>query len=399
MLLLMAAVGVGLTVFRWPWEVSSTDSNPLRSQTRTVTYRRGWSGQRLKHGSERIVDNPTKLLTYEAFHFDNELRREWKFDPPGQLKSEISHYPEREEKRVRYFADLARDGIVREVTSWKNNQRLKREWRSYDGRLLESQVGEFIDTFDWRQLEWNSQSLDKALPLLVADLPENERTAWLAPQSTGGLKPLAWLGDGTVLMQASAGRFMPRDHVGPREFKQDEVLVHFANNRFLLNELDLHFKLNADTKTNDAHRPAPSLAEQLLGYAGQHDATLRCQFGVVCVVPIARAIREPADATGVLAVNSAAGSQQEHDWLEPVDGLAVDVWPPSARLTEFFAATSIPVNVTPLQLREPGQSERGTLRTGIGLRPRRDLLGLFLWHNDCRVDQKGDTLIVRRRKE
>jgi hypothetical protein len=225
------------------------------------------------------------------------------------------------------------------------------------------------------------------------------RTAWLAPQSTGGMKPLAWLGDGTVQMQAAASRYISPDHIGPRDFKQDEVLVHFANNRFLLDDLALHFKVNADTKTNDEHRPAPSLAEQLLGYAGQHDATLRCQFGVVCVVPIARAIREPADATGVLAVNFSPGSQQEHDWLEPVDGLAIDVWLPSARLKEFFAATSIVVDVSHLELREPAQSERGTLRTGISLRPRRDLLGLFLWHNDCRIAQQGRTLIVRRRKE
>lgn len=399
LLIFMAVVGVGLTVYRWPWEVSSANPHPLRRQTRTVTYRRGWTGKRLKHGSERIVDDATKLLTYEAFHFDDELRREWKFEPPGQLKTEIRYYPEREEKRVRYFADLAREGIVLEVTSWKSNQRLKREWRTYDGRLLQSQVSDYIDTFDQRQIEWNGQPLEKALPLLLADLPDEQaRAAWLAPQSTGGLKQLAYLGDGTIQLQAKDCRYRPRSIIGPRDFTRDQVLVNFAHPE-TASHLDLHVSLNTMTTTSDEQRPGPSLAEQLLGFAAQHDSALCCRFGVVCVVPIAQAIREPADVTGVLAVNFAAGSEQAVEWLEPVDGLEIDLSPPSARLRQFFAATSIAIDLTQLQSREPAAAPRGNLRTGISLRPRRDLLGLFLWHHDCRVVQQGNMLIIRRRRE
>src|SRR5689334_15793096 len=68
LLVLMSLVGVGLTVYRWPWEEQSQHqigkNGDIADYVRTANYRRSWRGPPVKHGLERITRN--KKVTLEA---------------------------------------------------------------------------------------------------------------------------------------------------------------------------------------------------------------------------------------------------------------------------------------------------------------------------------------------
>ena len=77
LLILMAVLGVALVIFRWPWEVTSTQG----TRTFRTPYHRGWNGKPLKHGLERVEDGKfTGNVWYdegdrrrEQFYFEQEL--------------------------------------------------------------------------------------------------------------------------------------------------------------------------------------------------------------------------------------------------------------------------------------------------------------------------------------
>lgn len=68
LLLLMLLVGVGLTVYRWPWEEQSQHqigkTGDIADYVRTAHYRRSWRGPPVKHGLEQVTRN--KKMTLQA---------------------------------------------------------------------------------------------------------------------------------------------------------------------------------------------------------------------------------------------------------------------------------------------------------------------------------------------
>ena len=70
LLLLTLLVGVGLTVYRWPWKVEKVNALGL---TTTTTYHRGWNGKSLRHGLE--VENKP-IYAWHRWYFEDELQRE-----------------------------------------------------------------------------------------------------------------------------------------------------------------------------------------------------------------------------------------------------------------------------------------------------------------------------------
>ena len=74
LLLLMVAVSVGLTIYRWPWEVKGgpSKSKPPEFASRTITLRRNWHGKPEQHGLERWFDGQRNLIA-ERLYVDDQL--------------------------------------------------------------------------------------------------------------------------------------------------------------------------------------------------------------------------------------------------------------------------------------------------------------------------------------
>ena len=82
MLLLMPALGVGLTVFRWPWEETVVVPDFRGDQTIVTTYRRGWWGKKQRNGlRSRFIGGHRES---EFLYVDDNLRRERWFNWEGK---------------------------------------------------------------------------------------------------------------------------------------------------------------------------------------------------------------------------------------------------------------------------------------------------------------------------
>lgn len=93
LLLVMAAVGVLLAVFRWPWEETRQMVRALDDdtafETRT-TYRRGWTGKPIRHGVEQLYRN-SKLIEEANYHDGLPHGRFRRLNYDGRLFTEV-HY-------------------------------------------------------------------------------------------------------------------------------------------------------------------------------------------------------------------------------------------------------------------------------------------------------------------
>lgn len=142
-------------------------------------------------------------------------------------------------------------------------------------------------------------------------------------------------------------------------------------------------------------RPA-SLTEQMLLLAHHVEATLRYRYGVVCLVPLDGPSLHDEDPAGVLQVQFAAGSPQEQDWLKPARRMPISHDAHADRLKQFFAGASFEVDVSQITRIEKLPVHAPTdvplaIATDL-LRPRRDILGIFLCRNGYRVVQAGNKL-------
>src|SRR5687768_12125711 len=98
-LVLMALVGVALTIYRWPWVETKEIDDPVDGRvTQSTTYRRGWRGKTNKYGLRTsIFRGPSRSqrghtkLRYEEWFSDDELRWWAIYDAQGELLAK-HHY-------------------------------------------------------------------------------------------------------------------------------------------------------------------------------------------------------------------------------------------------------------------------------------------------------------------
>lgn len=96
LLLLMFLVGVGLTIFRWPWVevdqiVEYTGSGrELATIERRTTYRRNWRAEKVKNGlSQSFVEN---RLQSEEHYYEGEFHGAQRYyDRQGRLTIENTY--------------------------------------------------------------------------------------------------------------------------------------------------------------------------------------------------------------------------------------------------------------------------------------------------------------------
>jgi hypothetical protein len=383
LLLLTAIVALGLTIFRWPWETTIVDQDI----SRTTRYRRGWNGKPLKNGPETVVSNDSQRKFSEALYEDGILRREQLFGGDGLLSSEKIYFPERGETLERHFGINHDRSTIAEIKIAADGLRVRREWRTTAGKLLESADYERkTRQEDFQLRQWNDRPCDEVFQELLSLLPPSQQDLWRMHTRLSNYFIDSYLGDATF--RFSAG--LPL-HVDSPAAEPEAGLPPFQRGKSFL---------------SPSHVDTP-LIQDLFAHARSQHQTLQCRFGVICLVPIHAENMTPVDPTGVLSVQFNEGSRQKSAWLELVRCMDQRVTSPAQRLQLFFAETGIEIDVSQIDLpaeKQPtvqgfdGPKEPDSTWPGMPdfsyRRTRRDTLGMFLWTHRLRVEQQGNKLIV-----
>ena len=285
--LLMAAVGVTLAWYRWPWTVNQRDTNRII----TTEYRRGWNGEALKHGLRRTVGTWGDETSKEWF-VDGELRRSreekgsWFSDKSFRGGKLYGPYHYRSDA---YFAEGTywrgkEDGLwkmgyptrVLITVEWQKGKRHgAKTWSSPQGKIL--QTARFEED---RLVEWNGLPLREALE------------DWARKHVTD--RELRQ----TLLRQAQDIKRNAFETV----FSADESLPRITVTTGLVRSLD---ETTADQ----------SIGERLLSEILKNESTLAYRYHQICVVAISADEEAWRDRTGVYAIQFEPGSQEEEFWL------------------------------------------------------------------------------------
>lgn len=387
LLLLMAGVALGLAIFRWPWSETIVEKDVAR----TTTYRLGWNGKPLKHGLQTVA-NESRQRTRDALYEDGVLRRERMFDARGQLATDIIHFPERGETVERFYV-LARDpSIIASPRIWDRGARLRREWRTSAGALLESVEFDCQKNQEDLQLvRWNDRPIAEATQELLEQLPQQQQEFWTKHGWLSNQWVSADLGDSTFL----AGTLLHIDSADGNPL----VGIPLGSR--------VNYFLCPTSST-----PKGPLIHELLAHAHARHQTLQCRFGILCVVPINAETIAAGDPTGALGVQFAAETTAAAAWLENVVSMDQSVESRPQRLQQFFRDTGIEIDASALtetELHLPANPSTRKLAQDsprinyipdtAPRRTRRDTLGVFLWHHRLRVEQRGTKLVISARKE
>lgn len=395
LLLFTAAVGICLAIFRCPWEVTRVDT----VATRKTGYRRGWDGQALQHGDDRLIITRTEQTTWEKRFVDGELVRERTYQPPGVLSEEKHFVAARGETRTRRIEDLGSEQLISESIYRERDHYFHEEWRTPTGELLESAVWQ-----EGRLTTWNGQPFLSELTRLLGSLADwREREAWLQPRIERGATSVDQFGDATFRVRPCLGGRPGQYDLA----NQQLVTVHFGSaGEQRISDLEIYF-LHTTLMVMGSREKIPSaksLAEQLLRDLHRSNFTLRPRFGILSCVPISLASLHGDDPTGISKIQFERDSPQDRDWSRLAFPMRQKFAAHAERLQDFFANTSLSVNlsqVTGVDVRPlpNGHADQVIPQLSIPhdsphLRPRRDLFGLFLSHNNYRVEQQGDQLVV-----
>ncbi|WP_254511779.1 hypothetical protein [Anatilimnocola floriformis] len=374
LLLLMTVVGIGLTIYRWPWEEGGLGFSSH--------YHRGWNGKPVKHGWEtRGYSKKTHLVERFFDEGEERLERAWMNDQvviENRYLNRKRHGPflnidkkrriegsfQQGENHGKWVTTTA-DVIMR--AEWKAGKRHgRRTWAAPDGRELQSaeyNLGKLV--------KWNDQSIDSALAhWLDGHVPDSELRCKL-DQKVGRRAELhaEWCLYAQIQFSVGATRLVV----------QSDNHLPFENAEF--SEL--------------------TLGEVLLADALENDHTLAFRFNALNFVPITAKSLDWQDRTGVYDVCFDPGSRQENFWLEEVAADQFSIWHPAARFSkmfepEFGKSLIIFVSVNLIDSEEHRLFST-PMRGPNPPRPRRDLLGHHLDRENCYVEQQGNRLIIKRR--
>jgi hypothetical protein len=95
LLLLMAVVGAGIVVYRWPW----TETNDQADVKVETTYHRGWNGKPVEHGLAVMTYPDRPDFRVEKWYDEGDLRRKRAISRGGFLLGRV--VPRWDEARAR----------------------------------------------------------------------------------------------------------------------------------------------------------------------------------------------------------------------------------------------------------------------------------------------------------
>lgn len=386
LLLVMVVVGGGITVFRWPWTVTTHNEH----ETVVTPYRRSWSGTAVKHGIELSTDKNSG--TVRKWYVEGELRRErhestagfvldesfrdGKLDGPYFERSTAvtaecfyrQGKPEGTWKQL--YSDLLR------TSEWHDGElHGPSTWRTPGGELLQSAEYERGKLVGWNNLpapaaieQWmDDNQIDDELRRNLLD------TFTTDPRSRDGMAL------GRLVKTLGGERRQHVYWIGP---KPTRALVISPYEMEWLRDFPVD-------------RPA---GEVLLAQALDSSTMFVYRYQRLGIVRISAAERDWRDRTGVYKIRFEPGSQQEEFWLAPGRLERNYFLQPGFRFQRLlYEGTDIPIPfdttaIDDLQSLSPGG--HGIDSPGYP-RPRRDVLGDFLNDRGYYCELVNGTLVFK----
>lgn len=377
LLVLMAVVGAGIVVYRWPWTV--TADTPM--VTTTTQYRRGWNGKAVKHGRETKV------------YFDNLYVQTW-FEE-GELRRERTEYG---------------DGMIIDKSVQGGVD---------DGPYLVSNLGVTVSG-QYRQGKqvgtWRSESKDVHSTSRFENGIQHGPSQWMSPQGeiiqtteyeAGELvrwngKPVAeavrdWMT--ASIPAADLRKKLLKTVTRDDDSSTSSTPLHYGQSIYFVGE-GQHLDVQWDDDNPPMHVMLPSdrpIAENLLEFALSQDRTFAYRFGVLCLVSITPQQLTWRDRTGVADIRFEPGSEEEKYWLEPT---AFSPWypdNPAARLKYMFSDDDVPLEIDTTaidDLEKPHDGLTGNTLPSLP-RPRRDLIGLHLDREGYYCELRDGKLVIK----
>lgn len=402
LLLGISLIGGCLAVYRWPWEEwdppGVLNFNAASGYYgRTVTFRRDWRGNAVKHGPERWLGANGRVV-YEALYADDNRVNFQEFDKDGKVTKVVTGQPPRPE-------DVLPGGTVVERRVLAPDRFLI-EWKSPTGERLQSEELQ-VDQGLLRLLRWNGRPPEEEARQLIAQLSDpGERLGWQSPASPSSSatppQPLSgkdvrsivkqqsieWLGAGIFRrnLAAQRGELVLQVRYSP--------LISCLSANEPIGFLDL---CDSDDSIDENLQFLLVVQRRLL----QKNYTLQPRFGILAAVRITPANLQPGDPTGVLAVRFQVGSPAERAWLETVPQQLRQSRTLREQLEQLFAGTGLTVDtsgvISPFGDFLVSDSDLSVTQSSTApplMRTRRDILGSVLWHHNLRVEQQGETLAI-----
>jgi hypothetical protein len=456
LLLLMAVVGVGLTIFRWPWvdveqhfetvlvqqgDSYSTDPFGDRPQfvkeapppveqrklvwERRTSYRRNWRGAAVKHGpAEFWIDGK---LRNEYQYYENQLHgRRRVFDTNGDVTMEESlrggllHGPFRGGNGLTWhwqgnYEHGSWHGRWRGVVNayhyhlpyltdqFANDGSPTRDYFHYQQEplVLESEWQQGLRHGHWRWLTPEGKVLRKA------DFQRDELVRWNDQPVVAEFRQ--WLNeiknDEPELVEslvATQGKKWQR-----RQSWEERLCFHIEEPDGRSTLLAVHMMLGPSPLLR-----MPAECGELLPYlceiAARNQCLFEARYGSLWLVGPDGKWSEH-DSTGIAEIKFPAGSRAEHDWQE-----RIELRSSNARLgdclTELLRGTEWTCDVSAVEAQlarvaNPQQDRLARLARVpaehelLGDFRRCDALGLTLFLTGCRCEMRENKLIVTPRSE
>lgn len=377
LLLLMAVVGAGIVIYRWPWTV--TAETPM--VTTTTQYRRGWNGKAVKHGRQTKVyfDN----LSVETWFDEGEVRRERTDYANGMFIDKSVRAGEDDGPFLTSNLGVTVRGQYRggvQVGTWRTESKDVVSTSNFENGKLHglsqwlSPHGAIIQTAEYdagELVRWNGKPLAEAVrEWLTANIP----TADLRKKLLTTVKS----------DDASSTSSIP---------------LHYGQSLYFVGEGE-HLDVQWDDDNPPMHVMLPSnqpIAEHTLDFALKRDRTFAYRFGVLCLVPITPQQLAWRDRTGVANICFEPGSDEEKFWLKPT---ACNPWypdNPALRLKELFAAEESPIEIDTTAVDDLEEAFLGPMGNTLPSlpRPRRDLIGLHLDREGYHCELQGGRLVIK----
>ncbi len=439
MLLLMAAIGLALMVYRWPWV--ETSQGPTTSTYWTVdpstgrrsiqhelvgeiecrtTYRRNWRAWHVMDGPEQIWRDGR--LSHEAIYSDGQLNGKRRaYNRAGQLTLEAMYRGDELHGSFRagdghtwvlqgnYRRGLPHGvwhGII-ERQNWSEPRPLtfgflqtNNPHADYSSIHIPDDPIVVVSNWDrgHRQGTWTCQTLNGEV-LYTAEYDRNDLVRWngepvveqfwqwLASPQVNDAKLVAQL-------TAASNNAWVESY---QSFAFDHLTFQITSRGQQSSDLRIYLVGIGDSVRVFPY-PDRSLVPALCEMAAVDGYGFDYRYGALWLVP--RADPEPpfVDPTGVSQIEFSPGTQRERDWNAMIDvqsceGLAADC------AQHLLLGTSLGCNVEsamPIVLINTRSNPNSDL---LFTRRRRDALGLVLYQTGCRCERRGNTLFIFPREE
>lgn len=426
LLVLMALVGVGLAVFRWPWVETTTqevrDKLTIDPRTSNVhyrfelrtTYRRDWRGQPVKNGPAQIWRDGQ--LWHDAHFYEGELnglRRV--YNQSGQLIMEGNYRGgllqgsfragdgtawlwegnyENDTMQGRWRGTISRRSMISDERSNYSQQppRFSNTFFFPDGSAIEDwdpislPKDPIVVESEWkagqRQGKWIWKTLDGEV-LNTAEYDENRLVAWNGQPVVEQFRQ--WLLSPDVDDPQLCATLFAKDQpysilydIETGDFSlSDQARIHIAHPGWCGRHAHLH-ELSL--------QPATGLCE----FALENGCAFDYRYGGLWLVP--RADPEPpfVDPTGVSQIHWPQGSVAAREWEQVID-VTSNAGHVAACVAHLLAETSIPIQVFEVDdwVEDQSNSSRVVFR-----RRRCEALGFVLYRTGCRCELRDGTLHI-----